>query len=199
MWISAPLHQLAFTVDRKVQGNFTITPQPVHDSQHAIYIEQTYPSKLDGTDFSPAELAGIFSQQCFVNHHETIKGGESSNGNSGCLKKICTYSESDLSGKQEFRIQEVPIGMSIMWEAVLLHLLLIYSQDHWNECRILSFTFAKQCLRRINSLFANNPNYNGPNSSTQQRFSHGYFAGELDIRSRQLYIDGPSKAGNSTY
>eukprot|EP00956_Cyclotella_meneghiniana_P016111 scaffold25275_cov60-Cyclotella_meneghiniana.AAC.4 len=101
--------------------------------------------------------------------------------------------------KQVNQKMEVPIGMSYLWEAVLLHLLLIYSRDHWGECRILRFTFAKECLKRISSLFANHSHYNGPNSTRRQRFSHGYFAGQLDMRSRQNYRGGPSKAGDSTF
>lgn len=115
-----PAAIMTFAVERNIRDNFTITPEPICDSQETIYVIRTFPKKLDGTDFSQHELTEILSQQCFFDHHETTKAGQSSKGISGSLKKISNYSSGDKSGIQDYRIQEVPIGTGILWEAVLL-------------------------------------------------------------------------------
>ena len=154
---------------------YTIFPsKPEKDNLPVIYSTVCNIRKLNGDDYLPFEIGNILSRQCFKDHHETIKSGQSTNIDH-CLQKIQRYSNYDMAGVMHFRMLTVPPGSNLLWEDVCLKLLLIESRHDWGECRILPFDNAKNLgIRRIKTFFQNSEHY-----PVQKEY-----AGELDTRSR---------------
>lgn len=98
------------------------------------------------------------------------------------IKKILKRSRYNFTGRQEFRFLQCPDGTGKVYEAILLTLMLITCRIFFGECRVDAWLNAVLFLKRIETLYQTNANYNGPESPPHLRFAHGYFSGVLDGR-----------------
>jgi hypothetical protein len=165
------------------RSRYSLNPSPNEDNNPIIYVSRTQPYPLYGQPYTQQELDDINSRQSFLDHNETNKAGESQSLLRG-IEKIFDRSQFNMTGRQEFRFLQCPDGTGKVYEAILLTLMLISCRNFFGECRVDVWLNAVLYLKRIETLYRTNANYNGPGSPHHLRFAHGYFSGVLDGRLR---------------